>query len=137
MSIYKLKGTKKAIARIVEEYIGAEPMIVEQFDVKGNDYYSKEKEVVENLFGNNGYVFTVMLPESQIKSSESYVELLKVISTVKPIDAICNLVALNDRIYLDHHCYIGINSFVSKNEDLVLDNEHKDVSNLVIATETV
>ena len=137
VSIYKIKGTKRAISRIVEEYIGVEPMIVEQFDVKDNMYYEKQKDVVENLFGDNGYVFTVMLPESQVKSNESYVELLKVISTVKPIDAICNLVVLNDRIYLDHHCYIGINSFVSRNEDMVLDGEHKDVSNLVIANDKV
>ena len=132
VKIYKMKGTKRAIAQIVEEYTGVEPIIVEQFDVKENMYYDKQKEVVENLFGNNGYVFTVMLPESQVKDDESYVELLKVIGSVKPVDSICNLVVLGDRIYLDHHCYMGMNSFISRNEDLALDGEVREVNNLVI-----
>ena len=132
IKIYKMKGTKRAIARIVEEYTGVEPIIVEQFDVKGNMYYDKQKEVVENLFGDNGYVFTVMLPESQVKDDASYVELLRVINSVKPIDSRCNLVVLGDRIYLDHHCYMGMNSFISKNEDLSLSTNIREVNNLVI-----
>lgn len=132
VKIYKMKGTKKAISKIVQEYIGIQPIIVEQFDVKKNMYYHKQKKIVENLFGDNGYVFTVMLPEAHIKDSESYVELLKVINSVKPIDSICNLVVLSDQIYLDHHCYIGINSFITINQKLVLDKKQRDASNLVI-----
>ena len=100
-------------------------------------YYDNQKEVVENLFGDNGYVFTVMLSESQVRDDESYVELLKVISSVKPIDSICNLVILGDRIYLDHHCYMGMNSFISKNKDLTLDGEVRDTNNLVIKDRVV
>ncbi|MGN1041778.1 MAG: phage tail protein [Acutalibacteraceae bacterium] len=137
VKIYKIKGTKKAISQIVEEYVGVEPIIVEQFDVKQNMYYDNQKEVVENLFGDNGYVFTVMLSESQVRDDESYVELLKVISSVKPIDSICNLVILGDRIYLDHHCYMGMNSFISKNKDLTLDGEVRDTNNLVIKDRVV
>ncbi len=131
VKIYKMKGTKRAVAKIVQEYIGIEPVIVEQFDVKENMYYDKQKEVVERLFGNNGYVFTVMVPSAYIKDSEGYMELLKVINSVKPVDSTCNLVVLNDQIYLDSHCYMGINSFITKNEDLVLSKQH-DVNNLVI-----
>ena len=132
VKIYKMKGTKRAVARVVEEYTGVEPIIVEQFDVKSNMYYDKQKEVVENLFGDNGYVFTVMLPESQVKDDASYVELLRIINSVKPVDSRCNLVVLGDRIYLDHHCYMGMNSFVSRNEDLLLGTNIREVNNLVI-----
>ena len=134
VKIYKMKGTKRAIAKIVQEYSGIEPIIVEQFDVKGNMYYDKQKAVVENLFGNNGYVFTVMISEKYIKDTESYVELLRVINEVKPADSICNLVILNDQIYLDYHCYIGINSFITKNEKLVLNRQQRDVNNLMLAS---
>lgn len=132
VKIYKIKGTKRAVAKIVQEYAGVEPIIVEQFDVKHNMYYDKQKEVVENLFGDNGYVFTVMVPESCVKDSESYIELLRVINSVKPVDSICNLVALNDQMYLDNHCYMGINSFITKNEELIL-SEQRDVNNLIIS----
>ena len=92
-----------------------------------------EKEIVEKLFGNNGYVFTVMVPQANIKDTESYVELLRVINEVKPVDSICNLVVLNDQIYLDNHCYIGINSFITNTEDFVL-NKQQDVNNLVVSS---
>ncbi len=117
----------------MQEYTGTEPIIVEQFDVKENMYYDKQKEVVENLFGNNGYVFTVMVPEACVKDSENYIELLRVINGVKPVDSICNLVALSDQMYLDNHCYMGINSFITKNEQLVLNKQHREVNNLIIS----
>lgn len=131
--IYKMKGTKRAVAKMVKEYIGVEPIIVEQFDVKKNMYYHKQKEVVEKLFGDNGYVFTVMVPQAYIKDTESYVELLRVINEVKPVDSICNLIVLNDQIYLDHHCYIGMNSFITNTEDFVL-RKQQDVNNLVVSS---
>lgn len=133
VKIYKIKGTKKAVAKIVQEYTGTEPIIVEQFDVKGNMYYDKQKEVVENLFGDNGYVFTVMIPESCVKDTENYIELLRVINSVKPVDSICNLVALSDQMYLDSHCYMGINSFITRNEELVLNKKQYEVNNLIIS----
>lgn len=135
IKIYKMKGTKRAVAKIVQEYTGVEPIIVEQFDVKENMYYDKQKKVVENLFGDNGYVFTVMLPQAAVKDSETYASVLKIISSVKPIDAICNLVVLNDRINLDHHSYMGMNSFITKNEELVLDTNLFDVNNLVVVNQ--
>ena len=132
VKIYKLKGTKKSISKIVQEYAGVDPIIVEQFDVKNNMYYDNNKEVIENLFGDNGYTFTVMLPQSYIEDSENYVELLKLINKVKPVDSICNLVALSDQIYLNNHCYMGINSFITTNEALVLNTNRPDTNNLMI-----
>lgn len=137
IKIYKMKGTKRAIAKIVQEYAGIEPIIVEQFDVKNNMYYDIQKDIVENLFGDNGYIFTVMIPEAYVKDNESYVELLRVINGVKPVDSICNLVVLSDQIYLGHHCYMGINSFITRNEELILDKKQKDVNNLIISNKSV
>lgn len=135
VNIYKMKGTRRAISKVVEEYIGVEPIIVEQFDVKDNMCYYKQKALIENLFGDNGYIFTVMLPESCVKDTESYIELLRVINTVKPVDSVCNLVVLNDQIYLDNHCYMGINSFITKTQGLVLNKTQRDINNLVISGE--
>ena len=74
-----------------------------------------------------------MVPGVHVKDNESYVELLKVINSVKPVDSICNLVVLNDQIYLDNHSYIGINSFITKNEDLTLDRKQRETNNLAVA----
>ncbi len=133
VNIYKSKGTRRSISKVVEDYVGVEPIIVEQFDVKNNMCYNNQKDIIENLFGDNGYVFTVILPQECVKDTENYIELLRVINTVKPVDSICNLVVLTDQIYLDNHCYMGINSFITKNQDLVLNKAQRDTNNLVIS----
>lgn len=133
VSIYKMKGTKASVSKIVREYAGVEPIIVEQFDIKNNEYYYKQKEQVENLFGDNGYVFTVILSDKYVSNTEEYVEILRVIEDVIPIDSICNLVVLNDNIYLDHHCYMGMNSYIAQSRELIIGEKDPDPTVLMIA----
>ena len=65
------------------------------------------EDVADNLKKNGGSIPGVRTG----KDTENYIELLRVINNAKPVDSICNLVILTDQIYLDNHCYIGINSF--------------------------
>lgn len=132
VKIYKMKGTKASIAKIVKEYAGIEPIIVEQFDIKDNEYYNKCKKQIENLFGDNGYVFTVILSNDYISDTQEYIELLKVIRSVAPIDSICNLVVLTNKIYLDHHCYVGMNSYISQNHEMIIGEKSKDTTTLML-----
>ena len=133
VKIYKMKGTKRAISKIVEAYTGIEPIIVEKFDIKENQYYQKHKSLMDELYGDNGFVFTVIISDKYVKSSEEYIELLRVINSVKPIDSICNLVVLNEKIYLDHHCYMGMNSYIAQNQNLVIGEGQQDLNTLMIA----
>ncbi len=123
VEIYKKKGTKKALQEIIETYIGVTPIIVEQFSVTDNDYYNESKSHIENLYGSDRYTFTVIISSKETISPETYIELLRIINMMKPIDSICNLVILNNEIYLDHHCYLGINTYAAKSENIVLDND--------------
>lgn len=132
VSIYKMKGTKASIAKIVKEYAGIEPIIVEKFNVEDNEYYQINKHQVENLFGDNGYVFTVILEDKYVANTEEYIELLRVIADVMPIDAICNLVVLNDKIYLDHHCYMGMNSYIAQSKELIIGEKDPDPTALIL-----
>lgn len=132
--LYKIKGTKQAISEIVKLYVGVEPIIVEQFDVVNNDYYDRCKEHIEKLFGKNSYTFSVIVKPDKTITSEEYVELIRVINSFKPIDSICNLVILNSEMYLDHHCYLGINSCAAQNQYIVLD-ENTTRPNLVYISE--
>lgn len=132
VSIYKMKGTKASVAKIVKEYAGVEPIIVEQFDIKKNECYYIQKEQIENLFGDNGYVFTVILSDKYISDTEEYIEILRVIDDVIPIDSICNLVILSDKIYLDHHCYMGINSYIAQSRELIIGEKDPDPTVLML-----
>ena len=85
-------------------------------------YYRSSKEHIENLYGSNKYVFSVIIPTKDPIGPETYAELLRIINMMKPIDSICNLVVLNNEIYLDHHCYLGVNTYTSRSEQIVLEN---------------
>lgn len=131
--LYKIKGTKQSISEVVKLYTGAHPIILEHFDVTENEYYAKNKEHVDNLYGKSTYTFTVILSPEYVPTSEKYVELLRIINTFKPIDAICNLVVLNNNMYLDHHCYLEMNSYIATNKEVVVESE-TCMPNLVFLT---
>ncbi len=121
VSLYKIKGTKKVIDEIVKLYTGKKGIIIEQFQLINNDFYNRNKKLIGRLFGDNGYTFSVLVDKESIADSDEYMALMKCISLFKPADSKCNLVVLNDNIYLDYHCYLGINSYIAKNERMVLD----------------
>lgn len=106
-------GTRDSLTKLISEYVGAVPILIEKFRITNNDYYKLEKEIVDKLFGKSNYNFTVILHDENIKNEQCYANLLKIIHENIPIDAICNLVILTDNIILGVHCYVGVNSFIS------------------------
>lgn len=106
-------GTRDSLKKLISEYIGDIPILIEKFRITNNDYYKLEKEIVDKLFGENNYNFTVVLRDSNVKNEQCYANLLKIIHENIPIDAICNLVILTDNIILGVHCYVGVNSYIS------------------------
>jgi len=123
VKLYRMKGTKYAISRIIEIYTGEEPIIIEKFNIENNLYYLKNKKKTDMLFGDNSYYFTIIINNGKINTPEEYTGLLMIIDRFKPIDSICNLVVLNKDIYLDHHCYLGLNSRVAEKDRVVLDEQ--------------
>lgn len=132
IELYKIKGTKQSIKKIVELYLGVTPLVIERFEVTDNESYKNAKEHIDNLFGDNGFTFSVIINTDKNISSEAYAELMRIINRFKPIDTICNLVILNDEIYLDYHCYLGINSYVASNEKIVLDEKDNSSTQLLL-----
>ena len=120
VKLYKVKGTPNAIRYIVWMYTSYNPKLIEQFEIIESDFYNNNKEMLNRLFGENGYTFTVIVNSNTVKDSDEYVALLKLINLFKPADVKCNLVVLSDTIYLDCHCYLGVNSYIAHNKQMVL-----------------
>lgn len=123
VDIYKMKGTKESISRMIEIYTGYKPIIVEQFDVTDNDFYNNAKEQIKRLFGNSIYTFSVIIRTDQEVTSDMYAGIMRIVNYVKPANTMCNLVILNNAIYLDHHCYLGVNSYTDGSEFIVLSDK--------------
>jgi phage tail-like protein len=124
IDIFKSKGTKNSIIRMVEKYTGYKPILIEKFKITNNKFYKIEQQLVDSLFGQNDFFFTVIMNENEIKKSDDYANVLNIIKNNAPINAICNLVVLTNNILLGHHCYIGLNSYISN--DCMQNSRSKD-----------
>ena len=113
IKIFQGRGTRFSVIDAVKRYIKCDPIVVEKFRIIKNTYYKLEKELIDKLYGENNYYFTVILKEKDVIDTKTYTNLLKILSKTVPIDAICNLVLLTNNIILGHHCYLGLNSFIS------------------------
>ena len=119
--LYRWKGTRTALCEVVELYTGHRPWVVEQFEAANCALWQRERETLQLLYGEDGSSFTLLLPPGRY-DADSCAKLLKIIEQFKPIDAVCNLVILEDAIALGRHCYLGVNSRIGGSEALVLEN---------------
>ncbi len=116
--LYQIKGTRESIERVVELYTGEKPFIVEYHSIAG--YRSR---LYERLYGDNPYIFTVMVKEHSLPTTQHYLELKQVVDSFKPAYTILNLVALRSYMLLDSYVYLGVNSELSGSTNLFLDDK--------------
>ncbi|KAB2951946.1 hypothetical protein F9B85_10330 [Heliorestis acidaminivorans] len=121
-SLYRIKGTRRAIEEVTEIYTGEKPWIVEQHQIARQER-SEQAKVYSRLYGDNEYTFTVIVKEEAVPTSKHYLELKRIIESFTPAHAIMNLVVLKSYFFLDSYTYLGINSVVSGSGRLVLDGK--------------
>ena len=117
--LYRIKGTRAALEQVIVLYTGREPMIVEQFQPASCPVWRQDAAALRRLYGASRYTVTVLMPGGG--EADDYAKLWKIIEAFKPVDAVCNLVFLNDEIILGQHCYLGMNSRIGRSRGLVLD----------------
>ncbi len=122
--IYQKKGTCDSIRQIVWHYLEEFPYLIEQFDAVQKETAPEKQTLIRQLYGDTGYTFTVLVPSECVPDSDTYMELQRLIGRCQPIDAICNLVVLPKAMYLDCHCYLGINTRLPYQEQLQVGNEN-------------
>ncbi|WP_341878102.1 phage tail protein [Defluviitalea saccharophila] len=119
--LYKKKGTKEGIEKIVELFTGQKPYIVENHVLNAWKDNSISKKHLEELYGNSPYIFTVILKDENLSQSK-YKGLKKIIENNKPAYTEVNIVVLKPFLFLDDHTYLGINSILSQRIPLRLNN---------------
>lgn len=122
-SLYPLKGTRKALERVVEIYTGEKPLIVEYAEYKDMLTRADLVRVVEDLYGNQPYTFTVLMNAAKVPSSKERYAISKLVESWKPAFTAGRLVFLNPWIYMDMHSYLGVNTVLSEPTLLRLDSE--------------
>ena len=119
--LYRYRGTKRGMIKSIETYTGIEPLIVEQFQTKGMKDNTELRTMMEQLYGDNPYSFTVLLLPEQAQSEKQRVAIEELLEEQKPAYTEARLVQLQPWMYLDLHTYLGINTVLTEPSILTLD----------------
>lgn len=127
VALGKKKGTKEALAGMLEVLLGEEPVIVEYF--KWRDHADDEQaEDFARLYGSGAYTFTVIVnpeevlrqvpkEEQEIFLSKLKEKIIEMIEQFRPALTIYKLVLLKREMCLDGHTYLGINTYLPCDEE--------------------
>lgn len=121
MELYRIRGTRRYVAEMVELYTGREPWVVEYSQVEPFLTDTGRAALLGELYGANPYMVTVILPGSALESSDAYKALLRIIDNARPAWVEVNLVVLTPYLFLDKYSYLGINSTLDRYRPLNLD----------------
>ncbi|MEK3881860.1 phage tail protein [Paenibacillus sp. PL2-23] len=118
--LYTYRGTKRGLHRTIETYTGMEPLIVEQFQTKDMRDNAELRTLMEQLYGDNPYSFTVLLRPEQATTEKQRVVIEELLEEQKPAYTEARLVQLQPWMYLDLHTYLGINTVLTEPSVLTL-----------------
>lgn len=130
--IYKIRGTKRALEKMIRIYTGETPIIIEFFQYKE---LLMDAEVAENLiklYGDDPYTFSVLVRSACVKENHQKIAVKKILQEEKPAYTKARLIILKSSIELDEHTYLGINSNLSGGSPLLLDPEKSVLYNSIL-----
>lgn len=122
---YKKRGTIYYLSEMIQLYTGKKPYIVEQHKIQAYCQNKKRKTVLTNLYGDNPYIFTVIVDLKENTSTKEYSILKKIVESVKPAHMESNVILLEPYIFLDKYSYLGINSILNQYRESILDGQSK------------
>lgn len=121
--IYKIRGTKKALEKMIAVYTGEKPIIIEYFQYKEDLKNPVLSERIRKLYGDDPYTFTVLVKAGCVRETHRRIAVKKILHEEKPAYTEARLVVLQNTIELDGYTYLGINSVFAGASPLLLDPE--------------
>lgn len=118
--LYSLRGTKYAIEKLVEIYTGSKPIILEYEDIKPLKENVELGEVVDRLYAADEHTFNVLVKADDVNSELKKITLQHILDRYKPVFTHCKLVILQPWVYMDLHSYLGMNTFLTAPQQLLL-----------------
>lgn len=112
--LYRYRGTKRGIEKAVEIFTGLTPIVVESFQYKQLREKAEFRWLVDRLYGDDPFTFTVLLHPNQAPSEKEKTLLLQLIEDFKPAHTEARLVWLQPWMYLDLYTYLGMNTVLTE-----------------------
>lgn len=112
--LYKQRGTRAGLERMLELFTGEKPLIVEYFQYKEMQGKTELRELFTRLYGDNPYCFSVMLKPDSVRTDKMRFLVQQIIDDQKPAYTEAKLIVLQPWMYADMHTYLGINTYLSE-----------------------
>lgn len=118
--LYAAKGTSNALQAVVSLYCGKQPYLIETAQLLyGCQRYLYDK-IYRPLFGDDIYTFYLLIEEEYVRDSKKLRDLKQIAEMYKPAHTQMHIVVLMPFMVLGSHTYLGINSTLSGNRPLSL-----------------
>lgn len=119
--LYRYRGTRAAIERMVQIYTGESPMIVEHFQIRHLLENAESRETASRLYSEDPYTFCVLVKPEQVPTDKHQYILQQLLDSQKPAFTEAKLVVLQPWMNMDMHTYLGINTTLAEPTLLKLD----------------
>ncbi|WNR44081.1 phage tail protein [Paenibacillus roseipurpureus] len=130
--LYKLRGTREGLIRMLQIYTGSEPFVLEYFQFKMMQETSELRKLFAQLYGDNPYTFCVLLKPESVRTDAQRLIIEHIIEDQKPAYTEGKLIVLQPWMYADMHTYLGINTYLSEPTLLTLDQRSSMPYNTVL-----
>lgn len=112
--LYRYRGTKRGIEKAVEIFTGMTPIVVEAFQYKSLRERADLRWLVDRLYGEDPFSFTVLLHQDQAPTEKEKTLLRQIVDDFKPAYTEAKLVWLQPWMYLDLYTYLGMNTVLTE-----------------------
>ncbi|WP_284640481.1 phage tail protein [Paenibacillus silviterrae] len=121
--LYRHRGTRAALERIIEIFTGEKPIIVEHHQIRHLLENAEQRERIAELYGDDPYTFCVMVQPEHAQTDKQRYLLEKLIHEQKPAYTEAKLIVLQPWMNMDMHTYLGINTKLSEPTLLTLNQQ--------------
>lgn len=121
VELYRMRGTREGIRRMIRLYTGGEARIVEHHQLDPYRRDENSRQALTRLYGSSADQISIVMEKTYVPDQETYHALLRVIEEMKPAQIEVDLVILEPYMYLGGHTYMGINSAFGAYRDVKLD----------------
>lgn len=124
-ALNRKRGTIWAIRQLLELFLEAEIIIVENSKILGDTTENTEEivEITRRHYGSSPYGFTVLCYRKGRLSDKEREGIKVILDQETPPYCQYKFIELEQGLFLDKHTYLGVNTYLSDYSNFILDNE--------------
>lgn len=114
--LYKIRGTRVGIEKLLEFCTGYKPVIIEYFEVTEFD--------INEIYPKTPYSVTVLIRSDRFLLENEMAEIIDLLTDEVPVYLTLKVIQLQRFSFLDRQTFLGVNSYVSEFINVNLNNEN-------------